>query len=229
MRDSIPDRSPAMVVALVALFVSLGGVSYAVATGSIGSRAIRDGSLQGRDIKNGSLLGRDVKAGSLRGRNIRNASLLGRDVKDGSLQGRDIHTGTVQSRDIRDGALRGVDVNDRSLGGVDLAPNTLGDREIVESQLKINRLGGVDAGRYVRNLRQVQTTTANDATTPKAAPLARCPEGKRLVGGGARIVSAAPAPVALSANGPDGEAWTAAAYATAPSGSWQLVSVAICG
>jgi hypothetical protein len=229
MRARIPTPSPAMVVALVALCVSLGGVSYAVATGSIGSREIRDGSLQGRDIRNGSLLGRDVQAGSLRGRNIRNSSLLGRDVKDGSLQGRDIHTGTVQSRDIRDGALRGIDVHDRSLGGIDLALNTLGDREIAESQLEINRLGGVDAGRYVRNLRQVQTTTANDAATPKAAPPARCPDGTRLVGGGARVVSAAPAPVALSANGPDGQAWSAAAYATAATGSWQLVSVAICG
>jgi hypothetical protein len=229
MRSRIPNPSPALVVALVALFVSLGGVSFAVATGSIDSREIRDGSLQGRDIRNGSLLGRDLKPGSLRGRHVRNGSLLGRDVKDGSLQGRDIHTGTVQSRDIRDGALRGVDVNDRSLGGADLATDTLGDREIAESELRINRLGGVEASRYVRNLRQVQTATANDATTPKAAPPARCPSGKRLVGGGARIVSAAPAPVALSASGPDGEAWRAAAYATAPSGSWQLVSVAICG
>jgi hypothetical protein len=229
MRSRNHNPSPALVVALVALFVSLGGVSYAVATASIGSREVRDGSLQGRDIKNATLLGRDLKPGRLRGRNVRNGSLLGRDVKDGSLQGRDIHTGTVQSRDIRDGALRGVDVNDRSLGGVDLAMDTVGGREIAESQLSINRLGGVDASRYVKNVRQVQTATANDASTPKAAAPARCPEGRRLVGGGARVVSAAPAPVALTASGPDGNAWIAAAYATAPTGSWQLVSVAICG
>jgi hypothetical protein len=209
MRDGIGKTSSAMVVALVALSVSLGGVSYGVATGSIGSREIKDGSVHGRDVKN--------------------SSLRGRDIRDGSLQGKEIHTGTVQSRDIRDDALRGVDVHDRSLGGTDLALNALGGREIAEAQLNVRQLAGVDATRYVRNLRQVETRTANDTATPKLTPLAQCPKGKRLVGGGARVVAAAPAPVALTANGPDGNAWAAAAYATAPTGNWQLVSVAICG
>ena len=207
MRGRIPNTSPAMVVALIALFVSLGGVSYAVAT--IGSAEIRDGSVQGRDI--------------------RNATVLGRDVKDGSLQGREIHTGTLQSRDIRDGSVRGVDVHDESLGGADLAVNTLGGREIEESRLRVRRLAGIDASRYVKRPRQVQTATATDAATPKLAPPARCPKGTRLLGGGARVVAGAPAPVALTANGPDGNGWAAAAYATAPTGSWQLVSVAVCG
>jgi hypothetical protein len=198
-----------MAVALVALFVSLGGVSYAVTAGSIGSRELRDGSVQGQDVKN--------------------STLRGRDIRDGSLQGREIHTGTVQSRDIRDGSLRGLDVNDRSLGGADLALNSVGGGEIRESSLRVRRLGGVDAGRYVKNVRQVRTASANDAVTPKLAPPARCPQGTRLVGGGARVVSAAPVPVALSANGPDGNAWVAVAYASAPAANWQLVSVAICG
>ena len=43
------------------------------------------------------------------------------------------------------------------------------------------------------------------------------------------MVAPAPVPVALSVNGPSGNAWTAIAYATAPAGNWQLVAVAICG
>jgi len=35
--------------------------------------------------------------------------------------------------------------------------------------------------------------------------------------------------VALTANGPNGNAWVAAAHATAPAAGWQLISVAICG
>jgi len=209
MRGSIRKPSPAMAVALVALFVSLGGVSYAVAAASIGSRELRDGSVRGEDVRNGTL--------------------RGRDIRDGSLQGREIHTGTVQSRDVRDGSLRGLDVNDRSLGGADIASNSVGGAEVRESTLKLSRLGGIDAARYVKNVRQVRTASANDAVTPKVAPPARCPRGSRLVGGGARVVSAAPVPVALSANGPSGNSWVAAAYATAPAASWQLVSVAICG
>jgi hypothetical protein len=51
--------SPAMVVACVALFVSLGGVSYAVAT--IDSADIVNGSIRNRDFKDGTLRGQEAK------------------------------------------------------------------------------------------------------------------------------------------------------------------------
>ena len=74
----------------------------------------------------------------------------------------------MAKRDARDGALRGVDVNDRSLGGVDLADNTLGDREINETQLDLQVLGGVDARRYVKAVSRVQTETALDTTAVRS-------------------------------------------------------------
>src|SRR4051812_26469472 len=191
--------SPATAVAGVALFVSLGGVSYGVARGTIDSREIKNGTVQSRD------------------------------VRDGSLKGRDLANGTLLGRDVKDGVLSGADVRDGSLGGADLAPDTLGDRQIDETQLDLNRLGGVSATRYVKNVERVETHTATDAVTPKVAPPARGPQGKRLIGGGAGVIAQLPVPVALTANGPNGTAWMAAAYATAATGSWQLVSVAICG
>jgi len=48
-----------MVVACVALFVSLGGVSYAVAT--IDSADIVNGSIRNRDFKDGTLRGQEAK------------------------------------------------------------------------------------------------------------------------------------------------------------------------
>src|SRR3712207_2058599 len=66
MKRSLPRPSPAMVVAMVALFVSLGGVSYGVATGSIDSREIKNNSVRGKDIRNGTIKSRDVGNGSLR-------------------------------------------------------------------------------------------------------------------------------------------------------------------
>jgi hypothetical protein len=209
MKDVFGRISPATLLAALALFVSLGGVSYGVATGSINSREIQNGSVQSRDVRDGGLQGRDIA----------NGSLGTRDVRDGALQGRDVANGTLQSRDVRDGVLIGAD----------LTPNTIGDREIDETKLDLNRLGGVSSTRYVKNVTRVETSTPNDPVTPKAAPPARCPKGKRLIGGGARVVAPAPVPVALAANGPDGTAWTALAYATAPTGNWQLVNVAICG
>ena len=47
--------SPAMVVALVALFMSLGGVSYGVATGFIDSREIKNNVVSTKDLKNNDI------------------------------------------------------------------------------------------------------------------------------------------------------------------------------
>ena len=60
---------------LLALFVALGGTSYAVATGSVDSREIKNNSIGTTDIRNNSLRGGDV----------RNRSLTERDLKLGTL------------------------------------------------------------------------------------------------------------------------------------------------
>ena len=64
----IPRRlrqpSPATVISLVALFVSLSGVSYAAV--KIGSSQIKDNSITGKDIKNKSLTAADI-SGRLKG------------------------------------------------------------------------------------------------------------------------------------------------------------------
>ena len=49
----------ANVMATLAVFVALGGTSYAVATGSIDSRAIKDETIRSRDVRDNSLRARD--------------------------------------------------------------------------------------------------------------------------------------------------------------------------
>lgn len=65
--------SHAVVVAYLALFVALGGSSYAAIT------------VTGKNVKNRSLTARDVKRNSLTTKEIRNRSLLARDFKLGQL------------------------------------------------------------------------------------------------------------------------------------------------
>ena len=69
--------SPAMMVALLALFAALAGTSYAAVT------------ITGKNVKNSSLTGSDVKNGSLTGTDVKSRSLSGSDVKDGALAARD--------------------------------------------------------------------------------------------------------------------------------------------
>ena len=62
-RPQLP--SPAMVVALVALFSSLGGVSYGLAKGAINGKEVKNRSLTGKDIKKESVGGSVVKESDL--------------------------------------------------------------------------------------------------------------------------------------------------------------------
>jgi hypothetical protein len=66
MRRTLRLRpSPALVIAMIALFISLGGVSYGLARNSVDSREIKNGTVSSRDLKNNSVTSRDVKNGSL--------------------------------------------------------------------------------------------------------------------------------------------------------------------
>jgi hypothetical protein len=57
--------SPAMIVALIALFVSMGGVSYGLAAGVIDGREIKNGSITYKDIRPDKLGGGVVKESTL--------------------------------------------------------------------------------------------------------------------------------------------------------------------
>jgi hypothetical protein len=63
----------ANVVATLALFVALGGSSYAAIT------------ITGKDVKNSSLTGKDIKNSSLTTSDVKNRSLLAQDFKAGQL------------------------------------------------------------------------------------------------------------------------------------------------
>jgi hypothetical protein len=82
--------SPALVISCIALFVSMGGVSYGVATGFIDSREIRNNTITSRDVRNNTLRTQDIRNNEVRGFDIRNSSIQGRDVAFNTLTGADI-------------------------------------------------------------------------------------------------------------------------------------------
>jgi hypothetical protein len=63
----------ANVVSLLALFVALGGTSYAAI------------AITGKNVKNGSLTGKDLKDGSVGTLDVKNGGLLAKDFKAGQL------------------------------------------------------------------------------------------------------------------------------------------------
>jgi hypothetical protein len=64
--------SPAMVVAVLALIMSLGGSAYALV---ITGKSIRNGSVTAKDIRNRSLTGTDIRRNKIGGGTVKESSL----------------------------------------------------------------------------------------------------------------------------------------------------------
>jgi hypothetical protein len=105
--------SPAFVIACIALFASMGGVSYAVATGSIDSREIKDNTIRGKDMRANSITAREIKRRSLDGTDIKIERVGGEAVKEQVLESEKI--GKVNSAASADNAANAG--NAAALGG----------------------------------------------------------------------------------------------------------------
>jgi hypothetical protein len=87
--------SPALVISMIALFVSLSGVSYGVATGFIDSREIKNNEIRSLDIRNNQIRTRDLRNNEVRGIDIRNSTVQGRDIALSTVTGEDIAESTL--------------------------------------------------------------------------------------------------------------------------------------
>jgi hypothetical protein len=103
--------SPALVISLIALFVSFSGVSYGVATGFIDSRELKNNQVRSVDLRNNDVRTRDLRNNEVRGRDIRNSTVRSRDVGLNALTGDDVNEsrlGKVASAATADNATRAM-------------------------------------------------------------------------------------------------------------------------
>jgi hypothetical protein len=114
--------SPALVISIIALFVSLGGISYGFAAGSIDSREIKNNDVRTRDLRNNDIRTRDLRNNEVRGLDIRNSTVQGRDVALDTLTGDDINEsrlGKVLSATTADTATAATSAqNAATVGGM---------------------------------------------------------------------------------------------------------------
>ena len=88
--------SPAMIVACVALFIAMGGTSYAAATlaaNSVGTKQIKKNAVTSAKIKSAAVTAAKVKDGTLTGAKVKDGTLTGAKVQDGTLTGADLAAG----------------------------------------------------------------------------------------------------------------------------------------
>jgi hypothetical protein len=133
------------VMATVAIFIALGGTSYAVATGSIDSREIKNNTVRTKDLRNNDVRGRDIRKGTVRGTDVRNGDLQGKDVRDNTITGADVKEsslGTVpRARDAQTLAGRAADAylgtDAQTLGGKPASAFLGSDKQLRTGLIKL--------------------------------------------------------------------------------------------
>jgi hypothetical protein len=115
-------------LALLALFIALGGSAYAAAT--INSADVVDNSLSGADVKGQKAKGK---------RKFTEGTLTGEDIRGSALPGRKAVNGSIFTEDIADNTLTGADVNEGTLGTVPKA----------ETAANADKLDGKDSADFL--------------------------------------------------------------------------------
>jgi hypothetical protein len=90
----------ANVMATVAVFIALGGASYAATQlpkNAVGTKQLKKNAVTPAKIKNGAVTAKKVKGGSLTGNVLADGTITGAKVQDGSLSGADIDQSSLTS------------------------------------------------------------------------------------------------------------------------------------
>jgi len=205
----------ANVMATVAVFVALGGSSYAAVT--ITGSQIRDNTVTSKDLRDNSVQGRDIRRGTVTSSDIRDHSLLARDFKAGQLppgpRGQPGSTGAAGPEGPH---------------GADGAPGPQGEPGPA----------GPQGPAGISGLERVVGTSGNNSDSPKSA-VATCPDGKKVIGTGSFLQGGASGSspnlltdVAMRATLVDPNLTTVQAIAAEEeptSANWGLTAYAICG
>jgi hypothetical protein len=111
--------SPSMIVACVALFVALGGTSYAairLPANSVGTKQIKKSAVTAVKVKDATLTGAKIKDASLTGADIANGAVDA--AKVGTIPGARVRRTTTALVDTAATAVLSYDATDFNVGGV---------------------------------------------------------------------------------------------------------------
>jgi hypothetical protein len=124
MRITRRRPSPAMVVALIALFIALGGPAQARKL--IDGRELRKGSVSGRAIKDHSIAKADLTKSAVRSLSVTPANSVGSSqLIDGQVHAPDLGVGSVGAAQLAAGAVTGSKLAADSVGGGSVANGSL--------------------------------------------------------------------------------------------------------
>jgi hypothetical protein len=120
-----------LVIASLALFMSLGGTSYAaVKAKSIGTKQLKNNAVTSGKIARNGVTASDIRAGVIDASKIR----------AGAVDGSKIRAGAIGSQQIADASIGAQDIQPGSLGAREIAPNSINSQQIADQSLGLGEL-----------------------------------------------------------------------------------------
>jgi hypothetical protein len=143
MRKFLKRPSPAMVVALVALFFSLAGNAMAAVL-ITNSSQIRDGAVTGADLANNTVRSADVQG--LTAADLAPGSVAASELANNTVTNLKLALAAVQSQNLAAGAVGSPAIADDGVTATDLAAGSVGTSEITDGTV-----GGADVATNTLN------------------------------------------------------------------------------
>ncbi len=218
----------ANVLSCMALFVALGG-GVAVAAGKIGPNSVKATNIAKEAVTNPKLKKQAVTSGKIKNGNVNAADLATGAVINSKLAKKAVTNAKLGNESVGTGKLAKKSVTEATL-----AAESVGTGKIDNEAITSAKVSSTVWRQLLKNITYVTETSVNDTETSKSTT-ATCPVGKEVIGGGARINSAATVNVVPSESAPVVSAtnsrvgWVAGGREYAPEpGNWQVVAYAIC-
>jgi hypothetical protein len=196
-------------IALLALFIALGGSVYA-ASNKIDGAQIKAKSMPGNRIQPNTVTATQIKKGTIGEAQIKAGAISGKLIKSGAVTSQQIQANTITGAQIKAGSISGAQVQSGSLGA---------------TQINQTTLTGISAA----NIHTVQYVTATVALPPETeggtSGTATCPSGMKVIGGGAYVSN--PKLGGAYEAGPNGErsGWSALGYAFEPNVTMTVTAI----
>ncbi|HEX4692301.1 MAG TPA: hypothetical protein VH276_16515 [Solirubrobacteraceae bacterium] len=114
----------ANVTSALALFVALGGTSYAAITlpaNSVGSDQIRTGAVGTPEIRTGGVGASEIKTSAVRASEIKTGGVGASEIHTDAVRAKEIKSGSVANDELAADAVTGPKVKDGSLEAADLS------------------------------------------------------------------------------------------------------------